>query len=172
MVACESVGTMSRTARPVEAIPRRLRGRPGERHRLADSRASATACHLERVSPRTSRKVPTGLGARISQRTASLNRGTFRLRGLGGRSAQGDMLGGGLGVDVRSAISIAIAAPDAVSVTVTVSVSASDAVTVSVPASAADTVPGLPDSGAGRHLVVGGEQIGRSVDGGSQEHPA
>ncbi len=142
--------------------------RPGECQMPADSGVIPTAFRLERVSPRTSRMVPTGLGARISQRTASLNRGTFRLRGLERCSAQGDMLGGGLGVDVRFAIAIAIAAPDAVSV------SASVTVTVSVPAVAADTVPvsALPHSGAGRHLVVGGEQIWSAVDGGCQEHPA
>jgi len=59
----------------------------------ACSDAVLAACHLERESPRTSRKVPTGLGARISRRFASVYLGTFRLRGLGGRSAQGDMWG-------------------------------------------------------------------------------
>ena len=54
--------------------------------------AIAPTCHLERVSPRTSRKVPTGSGARFSRRTASVFRGTLRLRDLGGRSARGDMI--------------------------------------------------------------------------------
>jgi hypothetical protein len=36
-------------------------------------------CHLERVSPRTSRKVPTGPEARCSRRRASFLRGTLRL---------------------------------------------------------------------------------------------
>jgi hypothetical protein len=77
--------------------------RPEERQRSADTRATPVgpevgevgySCHLERESPRTSRKVSTGQEARLSQRSASFNRGTFRRRGLGGRSAQGDMRDG------------------------------------------------------------------------------
>jgi hypothetical protein len=54
------------------------------------SRDRLKPCHLERVSPRTSRKVSTGSGARFSHWTASNLRGTFRLRGLGGHSVRGD----------------------------------------------------------------------------------
>ncbi len=57
-----------------------------------DARPKSTpACHLERVSPRTSRKVPTGTKARFSRRTVSFLRWAFRFRDLGGRSTQGDM---------------------------------------------------------------------------------
>jgi len=73
---------------------------------------ASPTCHLERVSPRTSRKVPRSAEPRLSLRVAnrsggtsfapSLNaqpklrqpcflRGILRLRGLGGRSAQDDM---------------------------------------------------------------------------------
>ena len=66
--------TMSNPARPDECQKLPCSGamaRPDGSQRLEVSGVTPTACHLERVSPRTSRKVPTGLGARISRRTAS-----------------------------------------------------------------------------------------------------
>ena len=76
--------------------------------------SSPPTCHLERVSPRTSRKVPRSAVSRLSLQMAcvpggisiapslkdppkpkppSFLPGIFRLRGLGGRSAQDDMWG-------------------------------------------------------------------------------
>ena len=79
----------------VALYTRALRGRPGPAPVCARGprprRVNPSAGHLERVSSRASRKVPTGMEARNSQGTASLNQGTFRLRGLGGRSAHGVM---------------------------------------------------------------------------------